>query len=114
MQDALSILNSCDQNIFRGYAADITLLNIDYIASKQSKSMRDFLRVVNQTFTIMGADNEMFNLGLQLNNDDLEDNIQYLCAKTIDCKVIVSNDKKFYKGDIEILSSSAFVSQYIH
>ncbi len=112
--DALAILNSCDQNIFRGYIADITLLNIDYIASKQSKNIRDFLLVANQTFTILGADNEMFDMGLQINNSDLEDNIQYLCAKASGCSIIITNDKKFYKGDIKILSSNVFVNQYIN
>ena len=37
------ILNSCHQKLFEGYIADITLLNIDYVASKQTKDLRDFL-----------------------------------------------------------------------
>jgi predicted nucleic acid-binding protein len=113
MQEALIILNACDQNIFRGYIADITLLNIDYIASKQSKEIKEFLKIINKSFSVIGADNELFTLALDIDNNDLEDNIQYFCAKVSACDVIVTNDKKFYKGDMKVVSSQAFVDQYI-
>ncbi len=114
MQEALTILNSCDQNIFKGFIADITLLNIDYIASKQSKEIKEFLKIINKTFSVVGADNDMFTLALDLDNNDLEDNIQYLCSKVSTCDVIVTNDKKFYKGDMKVVSSQDFVDQYIY
>ncbi len=107
------ILNSCDQNIFRGFVADITLLNIDYIASKQSREIEEFLKIINKTFSVIGADNDMFTLALDLDNRDLEDNIQYLCSKVSACDVIVTNDKDFYKGDMKVVNSQAFVDQYI-
>ena len=113
LREALAILNSCDQKFFRGFVADITLLNIDYIASRQSKEIKDFLTVINKTFTVIGADNDMFELALDLDNSDLEDNIQYLCSKASHCNTIVTNDKNFYKGNINVLSSKAFVAQYI-
>ncbi len=107
------ILNSCDQNIFRGFIADITLLNIDYIASKQSREIEEFLKIINKTFSVIGADNDMFTLALDLDNRDLEDNIQYLCSKVSACDIIVTNDKDFYKGDVKVVNSQAFVDQYI-
>lgn len=107
------ILNACDQGIFRGFIADITLLNIDYIASKQSKEIKAFLKIINKTFSVIGADNELFALALNLDNSDLEDNIQYLCAKVSTCDVIVTNDKKFYKGDMKVVNSQAFVDLYM-
>lgn len=36
------------------------------------------------------------------NHKDLEDILQYLCAKTQNCELIVSNDKKFYSKDIKV------------
>lgn len=112
-EEALIILNSCNQNLFNGYVADITLLNIDYIASKQVKEVEDFLKVVNESFNVVGANNQMFAKALMLDNSDLEDNIQYLCSVENDCELIITNDKGFYKGAIKVLSSSDFVNIYL-
>ena len=111
--DATLILNSCHQKLFDGYVADITLLNIDYIASKQTQNIRDFLEIVNQTFTVTGVDNTTFDSALRINNRDLEDAVQYVCALTARCSVIVSNDRAFYKGEIEVLDSATFVDKYL-
>jgi len=107
------ILNSCYQKLFDGYVADITLLNIDYVASKQTKDLKNFLKIINQTFTIIGADNKMFDIALKTDNNDLEDTIQYVCAHTQQCDIIVSNDKNFYRDKIEVLNSESFVKEYL-
>ena len=36
------------------------------------------------------------------NQKDLEDILQYSCAKENNCNLIVTNDKKFYSPDIEL------------
>jgi len=106
--EALEILTSCynEENI--GVIADITLLNIDYIASKQIVNIREFLEIINNSFEIIGADNKIFNFALGLDNKDLEDNVQYFLAKESGCDLIVSNDKKFYRGDIKVVSAKEF------
>ena len=113
VQASTQILNSCHQQIFDGYVADITLLNIDYIASKQTKDIRVFLQIINDSFTVVGADNKVFDLALNIDNKDLEDSVQYVCASMQKCDVIVSNDKKFYRGDVEVLNSLGFVERYL-
>ncbi len=112
-EEAVVILNACSQNIFQGFVCDITLLNIDYIASKQVKDIRNFLKAVNEVFTIVGLDNAMFKKALDINNRDLEDNTQYICAKESTCHLVVSDDKAFYKDDIIVLSSKDFVKKYM-
>lgn len=37
-------------------------------------------------------------------NDDFEDVLQYVCAKNGECSVIVTNDRGFYRGEIELIS----------
>lgn len=71
--------------ILNGYVADIIFLNIDYIASKQTKKIKDFLKVMNETFNIVAPNNQIFEKALTLDNSDLEDNIQYLCALANEC-----------------------------
>ena len=112
-EEAVVILNACSQNIFRGFVCDITLLNIDYIASKQVKDIRNFLKAVNEVFTIVGLDNAMFKKALDINNRDLEDNAQYICAEENSCHFVVSDDRGFYKGDVIVLSSKDFVKKYM-
>ena len=113
VQASTQILNSCNQKIFDGYVADISLLNIDYIASKQTKEIRAFLQIINDSFSVVGADNKVFELAFNIDNKDLEDTIQYVCASMQKCDVIVSNDKGFYRGDVEVLDSLGFVEKYL-
>ncbi len=112
-KEASMILNSCQKDIFQGFISDITLLNIDYIAKKQTANINEFLKIINSIFTIVGANNKSFTLALDIQNNDLEDNIQYICANTNNCDLIITNDKAFYKENIKTLNSVDFVNQYI-
>ncbi len=110
---ALLIFNAIEKRIFEGIIADITILNIDYIAKKQVKDLRDFLKLINLLFTVVGADNNMIEKALRIENNDLEDNLQYLLAKKYECELIITNDKAFYSKDIQTVSSQEFVEKYI-
>lgn len=112
-QNAVQILNACATKTFDAYISDITLLNIDYIASKQVKDTKKFIKTILGVMKVLGADNHLFDTALALDNADLEDSVQYVCAKNSLCEVIVSNDKRFYKGEVEVLSSDVFVQRYI-
>ncbi len=111
-EEANIILNGCLKNIFEGFVADITLLNIDYIASKQTEDISRFLKLINNNITIMGAENIAFGKALDIKNNDLEDNLQYVLACSSKCDLIITNDKNFYKGKIEVISSLEFIKKY--
>ena len=111
--DALLILNAVEKKVFLGVVLDITILNIDYVAKKQVADIKDFLSLVIQNFTLVGLSNEMVQKSLKIDNDDLEDTLQYLSAKNAECECIITNDKSFYKADIKVLSSSEFVEKFI-
>ncbi len=112
-QSALIVLNAIEKRIFEAVILDITLLNIDYVAKKQVKDIRTFLRLVNQTCEVVGASNRMMEEALQLPNRDVEDNLQFVCAQQSVCDVILTNDKDFSFEGIDILSSSEFVKRHI-
>ncbi|NOX14662.1 MAG: PIN domain-containing protein [Epsilonproteobacteria bacterium] len=112
-QESLIILNAIEKEIFDGVILDITILNIDYIANKQVKDLKTFLLLLSTLFEIKGASNEMIKDAIAINNPDLEDNLQYICAKITKCEVIVSNDKNFYKGNLEVFSSVDFIEKYL-
>ena len=112
-KEALHIFNSIEQGLFDAYILDITILNIDYIAKKQTQDIREFLNVVNKLFNIVGGSNTSIEKALRIDNNDLEDNLQYISAKSSKCKIIITNDKKFYKKDIKTMSSEEFSSEFI-
>jgi len=45
------------------------------------------------------------------NFKDLEDTLQYVLAKKMGCDLILSNDKKFYSPDIEVLNTKDFLKK---
>ena len=112
-KEAMLIFNAIEKQLFIGYIADITILNIDYIAKKQIKNIKEFLSILNQTFIINGASNDMIAQALKIQNNDLEDNIQYLIAKQNNCDIIITNNQNFYSKDIKTVNSIEFKQRYI-
>jgi len=109
--EAIAILEFCENLSNSAVVADITLLNIDYIASKQNSSIKSFIELINETFLVVGANNKTFDVALNIKNSDLEDTIQYLLAKEYQCDYIISNDKNFYCADIKVLNSTEFLNK---
>jgi predicted nucleic acid-binding protein len=108
--EALRIIEAVESAKFEGYLLDITLLNIDYVAKKQRKEIRNFLELINSTFTICGADNEIIEQALLLNHTDFEDSVQLISAIGCGCEVLVTNDKDFPTHPlIEILDPHTFI-----
>ena len=115
-QEALFIFNAIEKKIFDASILDITILNIDYVATKQIQNTDAFLFTVNQLFQVLGASNKTIEKALNIDNNDLEDNVQYVCAKEAKCEVIITNDKNFYHdvhNSIEKMSSAEFVQKYL-
>ena len=69
-KEALIIFNAIEQELFIGVILDITILNIDYIAKKQVKDIREFLSLVNKTFLVIGANNKNIESALKLEKVD--------------------------------------------
>jgi len=111
--DALLIFNAIEKNLFEGIILDITILHIDYVAKKQVKNIKDFIKLVNASFSVVGVSNEMISKALEIENNDLEDTLQYLSAKDCNSDCIITNDRSFYKADIETLSSRKFIKIYL-
>ena len=112
-QEAMVIFNAVDKKIFDAIILDITILNIDYIAKKQLQDIRDFLNTINITFEVFGASNSMIAEALKIDNNDLEDNLQYTSAKKTKCDLIITNDKNFYSEDIDKYTSKEFCKRFI-
>ena len=111
--DALLLFNGVEKKLFSAAILDITVLNIDYVAKKQVKDIKEFIQLLNSNFSVVGVSNEIIAKALEIKNSDFEDTLQYLSAKDLKSDCIITNDKSFYKADIETLSSSEFVKKYL-
>jgi predicted nucleic acid-binding protein len=111
--DGLMIFKAIKNQIFDGVIADISIINIDYISKKVNGDISAYLKSIESNFTIIGADNTIISKALKIENNDLEDNIQYLLALRSSCDYIITNDKGFYRGEIETMSSSSFVNKFL-
>ena len=81
---------------------------IYYVASKKIEHQK-LLAELEKLLTfieILPIDINTITKAMQIskttNQKDLEDILQYTCAKDNNCNLIVTNDKKFYSPDIEI------------
>jgi predicted nucleic acid-binding protein len=111
--DALLIFNAIEKKLFEGIVLDITILNIDYVAKKQVQNIKEFIKLINANFSVIGVSNEMISKALEIEHNDLEDILQYLSAKSFDSDCVITNDKSFYTAEIETLSSSEFIKKYL-
>jgi len=81
-----------------------------YVASKkvQYEILMNELEKILTFINIIPIDIDIINIAMTLSKDekqkDLEDILQYTCAKNMQCELIVTNDKKFYTKDIKIES----------
>jgi len=112
-KEAVTLLNAVEKGLFEATILDITLLNIDYVAKKQVTEIRAYISAINSIVTVLGADNESIKLALKIDNNDLEDNLQYIAAKNSKCALIITNDKNFYNNDIPLYSSQSFINKYL-
>lgn len=111
--DSLAIFKAVKNRVYEGVLSDISLVNIAYLSHKVDVDIRSYLSAIEQNFSVQGANNAIMQDALLLVNDDIEDNMQYYIALYGECDCIVSNDKGFYRGDIEVLGSAAFVDRYL-
>jgi predicted nucleic acid-binding protein len=105
------------QLIFSDYEICISedIITTLYYILKDKKSTLNFLKnviLIDWTILIFGKSvlNEAIELSLE-KNVDLEDTLQCLCAKENGCKILITNDKKFYDCGISICTIEDFLGK---
>ncbi len=101
LEEGVVLYTSCD-----------ILSNIYYVARKQlpkQQLIEEMLRII-EIFEIVEINKTMAKSALLKNleapNLDFEDLLQRACAETVECDLIVSNDKRFVQGNIPVLSTT--------
>ena len=103
------VYNALMKDIMLYTSCDI-LSNVYYVARKKLEKgilIEEMLRIL-EIFDIVTIDKVLAKNALLANKAELsldfEDLLQSHCAETIECDLIVTNDKKFVKGKVKHLS----------
>lgn len=99
LENGDTLMTSCD--IFT---------TVYYVAQKHVKreALLADLEKILHFIEVIAIDFSIIHRAIVLNqnalNEDFEDILQYVCAKSASCERIVTNDKGFFKNDIEVVS----------
>jgi len=95
------------------YLNSDSVTNTFYILSRTKRyrtaGILKFMKKTISLFTVVAIENKEVMAALSLCEEsntsfkDYEDALQYICARKIDAKMIVTNDKGFIGGDIEVI-----------
>ena len=116
--NCLMILDYLVKNNYNIYTSCDLITTIYYLLSKtnREKALQD-LEQLNKLCTIIEFSNKELLQTTTLMREnkkfkDLEDTIQYVLALNTQCDYIISNDKKFYSPNIDLLSSNNFLKKF--
>ena len=116
-QNSLRLLNYLVSNHIKLYTSCDLITTVYYILSKQGREIAlNSIENINKICKIIEFSNAEVTQTCQLmredkNFKDLEDTLQYVLAKNTKCDLIISNDKKFYSTDIELLTSDEAIEK---
>jgi len=103
------------------YLNTSTLTNLSFLLVERAKvSKKDvanlFLKLEkNNIFKVIEETKELrikANELSKMHNLDYEDTLQYFCAKSCNCDVIITNDKNFPKLDIPLIRTNPNIENY--
>jgi predicted nucleic acid-binding protein len=93
------------------------ITTVYYVLRKEfGKEALVFIEKLSKMCSIIPFSNEEVERAIELmkqdpNFKDLEDTLQYVLAKKIQCDLILSNDKNFYSPDIAVINVKDFLKE---
>lgn len=117
--DSLRFYDFVVSNGYKLFTSCDIITTIYYVNSKNGKKETlDKIQQINKILKVIEFSNQEIDDTCELmktdsSYSDLEDTIQYVLAKKLNCEMIVSNDKTFYASDMRVISSENFCNEYI-
>ena len=112
-QSAGEILDLCAKKVIEGFIAVNSLLDIFYITRRDisERNRRKLLLSLREVLSVVGVEDLKIEEALRYSAfSDLEDCIQYLCAKEIKADYIITrNVKDFSRSDITVITPDEFL-----
>jgi predicted nucleic acid-binding protein len=106
LENGAELYTSCD-----------LITTIYYVLKKKfKKEALTFIEKLAMVCNLVAFSNEELEEAINLmrqnsNFKDLEDTLQYLLAKRVECDLILSNDGGFYSPDIKVLSAKKLLEE---
>jgi len=101
---------------YKIFVNDITIINIVYITRKfyTKDTIKLELKKLKELIHIVCANSEIIELAFESNFKDFEDGVQYFCAKSVNCDLIITDNKKdFIYSNIDVMDSMEFYNKFI-
>ena len=112
---SISILKFCILHDISISTSEDILTTLYYISRDKMATLKFIQNIILVEWNILTFGIKVIQNATTLSaekNLDLEDVLQCLCAKENGCKILITNDKKFYNCGLEILSTEAFLDKY--
>ena len=100
-------------NDYEIFVSEDMLTTLFYISSDKQKTLLFIKEVIFVDWKIVPFGTEVIKKAIDLSLEkklDLEDVLQCLCAKENECRVFITNDKRFYDCGVEIMTSEEFLT----
>lgn len=96
---------------FSLFTSSVSLLNMHYIVQANSGKAAGLNAVIHlkEIFSILNVDQKMIDQAVSCDPTDFEDAVQIFSAKSANCDVIITRDRKGFVGfDIEVKTPKEF------
>ena len=115
VEEASSILQLGEEGQVSLTTSFLTMANVAYVARKgrNQAELYALIRGLSEMVEVLRMDGRQFQEALSIISTDFEDVLQFVCAKTFECDVIVTRNKKDFKfSTIKVLSPEEFLSSF--
>lgn len=115
VEEASSILQLGEEGQVSLTTSFLTMANVAYVARKgrNQAELYELMRGLSEMVEVSRMDEKQFQEALSIISTDFEDVLQFVCAKTFECDVIVTRNKKDFKfSSITVLSPEEFLSSF--
>ena len=96
-------------------ASYLSYANMGFILRHHPKEeIYALIGLMREDVTVLPMDGVQLDAGLALRADDIEDALQYQCAKAANCDVIITNNKKDYADFCELpfMTAAEFLAEW--
>lgn len=107
------LISLCDSKKEEGCLSILSMANIAYIARKgrTKEELRILLAEIATIFNVLAMDNEQLQKALNVDAPDIEDVLQYECAKANQCNIIITNNTKHFPfADVAVMTAQEYLN----
>jgi len=111
---SLELLKYLLVNSYEICISEDMITTLYYILKDKENTLSFLQNVVFIDWTVLAFGEKVLQeaVGISLvKKFDLEDILQCLCAKENGCKILITNDKKFYDCDVSIYTAEQFMKE---